>query len=90
MTLRLLTGSHGHPSILKLPRAGERVGLTGGVWPEVVTGCGAVPVWSYLDGPAAGETELIPASGSGLFMGDSVVGHLKLPPDAVRVIFTPR
>jgi beta-galactosidase len=36
------------------------------------------------------ETELIPASGSELLMGDSVVGHLRSPPGAVRVIFTPR
>ncbi len=143
-------------------RAGERVGLDGGltgeVWSEVVTLRGAARVWSYLDGPAGGlpavtrhavgrgsawyvstclaadgldavllaasaeagissrdlprdvevveregelgrylfainhneETELIPASGFELLMGDSVVGHLRLPPSAVRVIFTPR
>ncbi|KJK34774.1 beta-galactosidase, partial [Lentzea aerocolonigenes] len=39
-------------------RAGEQVrldsGLTGDVWSEVVRLRGAVPVWSYVDGPAAG------------------------------------
>jgi beta-galactosidase len=39
-------------------RAGERVrldsGVTGGVWSEVVTLRGAAPIWSYVDGPAAG------------------------------------
>ncbi|PWK83814.1 beta-galactosidase [Lentzea atacamensis] len=143
-------------------RAGERVrldsGMAGDVWSEVVTLRGAVPVWSYVDGPAAGlpavtrhpfgtgsawyvstclgedgldavlvaasaeagissrdlprdvevveregeqgrylfainhtdETELIPATGTELLTGESVDGHLKLPPGAVRVTFTPR
>lgn len=39
-------------------RAGERVrldnGTSGDVWSEALTLRGAVPVWSYVDGPAAG------------------------------------
>jgi beta-galactosidase len=39
-------------------RAGEQVrldnGTTGEVWSEIVTLAGAEPVWSYVDGPAAG------------------------------------
>ena len=40
-------------------RAGERVrldsGMTGSVWSEILTPRGATPLWSYVDGPAAGR-----------------------------------
>ncbi|MEU0877189.1 beta-galactosidase [Lentzea sp. NPDC005914] len=133
-------------------------GMAGDAWSEVVALRGATPVWSYVDGPAAGlpavtrhpfgqgsawyvstclgeggldavlmaasaeakvvsrdlprdvevveregergrylfainhtgETEMIPAAGTELLSGESVDGHLVLPPGAVRVVFTPR